>query len=116
MIHISTESCSVQYTSILQKCTCIWRTGPSDQVDIGPNRVAYSDKVVFRASGPTQQIVSAFIVNDTIALEADEVVSVDLTIVSPSSGVTFGPFSSTVVTITDDDRKSCALKSCYLTE
>ena len=69
---------------------------------------------MFRASGAKQQIVSALIVNDTIALEADEIVSVNLTIVSPSSGVKFGNFSNTVVTIVDDDRKLFAFKPCCL--
>ena len=83
-------------------------TGPSDQTNIGPNRVAYSDEVVFSPSGPKQRTISALVVNDTIALEADELVSVDLTVISPSSGVRLGVFSRTVVVITDDDRKSCA--------
>ena len=89
--------------------------GPSDQADIGPNKVAYSEEVVFRAGGAKQQVVSALIVNDTIALEADEIVSVNLTIVSPSSGVKFGNYSNAVITIADDDRKSFAFKPHCLT-
>ena len=71
---------------------------------------------MFTASGPKQQIVSAFIFNDTIALEADEVVDVELTIISPSPGVTFGTFPNTVVKIADDDRKCSALKQCHFAE
>ena len=94
--------------------TCVFPTGPSDQAEIGPNKVVFSEEVVFRASGAKQQIVSTLIVNDMIALEADEIVSVNLTIVSPSSGVKFGNFSNTVVTIVDDDRKLFAFKPCCL--
>ena len=49
--------------------------------------------------------VSKEIHNDDIALEADEVVNIDLTIDPPVSGVTTGAIDSTVVTITDDDSK-----------
>ena len=81
-------------------------TGPSDQTKIGPDRVVFKSNITFTAGGSKEQIVSAGIINDNIAFEDDEVVPVDLTIISPSTGVNLGAFPTTVVTIVDNDRKS----------
>ena len=77
---------------------------------IGPDRVVFNDNVTFTAGGPTEQNVSTTIVNDVIALEDDEIVTVDLTIDSPATGVSFGVFTQTVVTIVDNDGKSAIVK------
>ena len=84
-----------------------WLTGPSNQVNIGPDRVVFNNTVTITANGPTEQTVtvSVLIQNDVIALEDDELVTVDLTIVSPPSGVNPGDFITTFVTIVDDDCK-----------
>ena len=72
---------------------------------IGPDRVVFNDNVTFTAGGPKEQNVSAAIINDVIALEDDEIVTVNLIIISPTSGVNPGRFTSTVVTIVDNDCK-----------
>ena len=60
--------------------------------------------ITFNADGPKKMNVSAVIVNDEVALEADEIVTVRITDVSPIPGVNVG-LQTTVVTIIDDDRK-----------
>ena len=84
------------------------RTGPSQQRTIGPDRVVFNTNVILTAGGPTEQTISAVIVDDTIAFEDDEVVTVGLTIISPPMGVNLGVFPTTVVTIVDNDGKSAA--------
>ena len=66
--------------------------------------------VTFTDDGVREKNVSALIVDDTIALEAIEMVNVRLTIVSPPSGVSPGTFQDTLVTVVDDDRKSATVK------
>ena len=81
-------------------------TGPSQQTTVGTDRVVFKEmNITFTADGPKKKSVSADIVNDEVALEDDELVSVVLDIVSPTSGVHFGSFQTTVVTIIDDDCK-----------
>ena len=91
----------------------LYLTGPSDQIEIGPDRVEFKSNITFTAGGSKEQTVSALIINDQIAFEDDEVVPVGLTIISPSTGVNLGAFPTTVVTIVDNDRKSAtAIQSC----
>ena len=87
-------------------------TGPSSQVEVGPEKVVFDRVVLFAAGDPTEQTVSVTIPNDLIALENDELVNVNLTIICPASGVTFGQFSTTLVTIVDDDRKFAKYNKC----
>ena len=61
--------------------------------------------ITFTADGPKKINVSAVIVDDEVALEDDELVSVVLDIISPATGVHFGSSPTTVVTIVDDDGK-----------
>ena len=80
-------------------------TGPSEQTTIGPDRVVLKSNITFTAGGPTEHTVSATIVNDMIAFEEDEVVTVDLTIINPIPDVYLGSFPTTVLTIVDNDGK-----------
>ena len=69
----------------------------------------FKQNVTFTPGGPTELIVSATIINDMIAFEDDEVVTVNLTIVSPITGLSLGSFPTTVVIIVDDESKFAIL-------
>ena len=81
-------------------------TGPSSQTKIGPDRVVYNSQVVFTINGPFRWTASAQFINDLITLEDDEMVNLDVVIDSPSSGITFNYFPTTVVRIVDNDCRS----------
>ena len=66
--------------------------------------------VTFTNDGPTQQNVSATITDDSVANENNEMVNVRLMIVSASADVIPGAFTSTMVTIVDNDCKSATIK------
>ena len=81
-------------------------TGPSPQTTVGTDRVVFRDKTVtFTPSGPKEQSVFTPIIDDMVAIEDDEMVTVNLTILSPSSGVKLGLHKSTKVIIEDNDGK-----------
>ena len=80
-------------------------TEPSTQMKICPVRVKFNSTVTFAPGGPKEKTVFAVIPNDDIALEDNEVINVSLTVLSPASGVMFGDFSNTLITIDDDDCK-----------
>ena len=61
--------------------------------------------VTFTVGGPAEQTVSPIIIDDMIALKDDEIVSVNLAVVSPASGVNLGDFPTTAVIIVNDDCK-----------
>ena len=87
-------------------------TGPSTQVEIGVDRVDFSDVKVTFVGGLTQgtvQTVSAAIIDDELALEDDKLVHIDLIIASPRGIVSLGVFPTTVVTIVDNDCKSATI-------
>ena len=65
----------------------------------------YNSPVTFTSGGPFRQKVFTQVINDKIALEDDEIVTLELTIDSPSSGVNFSYFPATVVRVVDDDCK-----------
>ena len=80
--------------------------GPSAQTTIGPARVVFNNIIVtFTPNGPKKQNVSVPIIDDDVALEDNETVTVDLTILSPSYGVKLGLHKSTEVIIEDNDGK-----------
>ena len=78
-------------------------TGPSAQENVGPDRVVYHEHLVFRSNGPFRQTAYTPIINDTIALEDDEIVTLVLTFDSQSTGLAFSYFATTVCRIVDDD-------------
>ena len=81
-------------------------TGPSTQATIGPDKVVFDDVMVtFTPNGAKKQRVSAQIIDDDVALEDNETIRVDLTIVSPSFGVKLGLHKSTEVIIEDNEGK-----------
>ena len=57
----------------------------------------------------TVVFVSASLINDRVAFEDDEIVMVDLSVVSSPFNVSLGAFPTTVVTIVDDDCKSASI-------
>ena len=74
-------------------------------MNIGTDKVVFNSTITFTDGGPKEKTVSAVIEDDMIALEDDELITVDLTIVSPTSGVTLGDNPTTTVTIVDNDCK-----------
>ena len=67
--------------------------------------------ITFPIDGPFRQIVYKQIIDDRVAQEADEVVTVTLTIQSPKSGVMFSYFRTTRVRIVDNEGKLSILIS-----
>ena len=65
--------------------------------------------IIFPSDSPFRQRAYAQIIDDYVALEADESVRVELTVESPSSGVMFINNPTTVVRIVDNDRKPSIL-------
>ena len=80
-------------------------TGPSTRTNIGPDKVKFNNTVTFTPGAATQESVSVPIVDDDIALEEDEVVTVELNIISPKRDVGSGMYMTATVTIIDDDCK-----------
>ena len=88
----------------------IFPTGPSTQTNIAMDRVVFGNVIItFPSDGPFRQRAYAQIIDDAVALEADESVRVELTVESPSSGVMFSDIPTTVVRIVDNDRKPSVL-------
>ena len=80
--------------------------GPSTQTTIGADKVVFNNiPVIFTPDGPKRKSVSAPIIDDNVALEDNETVTVNLTIVSPTAGVKLGLHKSTKVIIVDNDGK-----------
>ena len=66
--------------------------------------MSFTRDIIFSGRGPTEENVVDTIVDDEIALEDHEIVTVGITVVSPNFGVNV-ELRTTVVTIIDDDRK-----------
>ena len=106
------SSIHVLYTIYLH---CL--TGPSTQTNVASHKVVFNDEVTFSEGGSGEIRVDTPITNDAIALEADEQINVELSIISPTSGPIFerstdgsssvriGEYRTTLVTIVDDDCK-----------
>ena len=67
--------------------------------------MVYNQQLVFTPNGPYAQNASVRIINDMIALEENETISVRLVFLSTTSGVSLGHFPTTVVEIVDNDCK-----------
>ena len=65
----------------------------------------YNQQLVFTPGGHFAQNASTEIINDVIALEANEAVNLQLVFLSATFGVSLGHFPTTLVEIVDDDCK-----------
>lgn len=75
------------------------------QQPAGTDELTFNGNHTFTPCGPKEKNFTANVTVDSIALEANEIVNVTLTIDPSVPGVTYAPISSTIVTIIDDECK-----------